>query len=156
MITWINLCVSGVPLPPYIKVQERRRSAGPYGVPRSPPPPSRSRTPTRRGKEVGRERERGGAPPLLVQFGPGGRRRAAHLWLPLSLSTKAHMAHYFSRGGSGNPPALEFSPKSPGTLPVSEYSRPIYQSLCLDHFETPRHVRDHIRDSELPSVHQNT
>ena len=40
----------------------------------------------------------GAAPPLLVQFGPGGRRRAAHLWLPLSLTTKAHMAHYFSRG----------------------------------------------------------
>ena len=69
---------------------------------------------------------------------------------PLSLSTKAHMAHYFSRGGSGNPPALRFSPKSPGTLPVSEYSRPIYQYLCLDHFFTPRYVHDHIRDSELP------
>ena len=39
---------------------------------------------------------------------------------------------------------------------MSEYSRPIYHSLHLDHFETPRHVRDHIRDSELPSVHQNT
>ena len=47
---------------------------------------------------MGREKERGRRPPLLVQFGPGGRRRAAHLWLPLSLSTKAHMAHYFSRG----------------------------------------------------------
>ena len=33
---------------------------------------------------------------------------------------------------------------------------PIYRSLCLDHFDTPRHVCDHIRDSELPSVHQNT
>ena len=32
----------------------------------------------------------------------------------------------------------------------------IYESLPLDHFETPRHVHDHIRDSELPSVHQNT
>ena len=40
--------------------------------------------------------------------------------------------------------------------PVSEYNLPIYQSLRLDHFETPRHVRDHIRDFELPSVHQNT
>ena len=39
---------------------------------------------------------------------------------------------------------------------MSEHSRPIYQSLRLDHFETPRHVRVHIRDSELPSVHQNT
>ena len=40
----------------------------------------------------------------------------------------------------------------PGTLPVSEYHRPIYQSLPLDHFETPRHVRDLIRDSEQHSV----
>ena len=102
------------------------------------------------GKEGGEGEGKGGAaPPLLVQFGPGGRRRAAHLWLPLSLSTKAHMAHYFFRGGSGNPPALLFSLKSPGTLPMSKYSRPIYQSLCLDHFETPRHVPDPIRDSEL-------
>ena len=60
------------------------------------------------------------------------------------------------RGGSGNPPVLRFIRNFPGTLPVSEYSRPIYQSLCLDHFETPRYVRDHIRVSELPSVHQNT
>ena len=39
---------------------------------------------------------------------------------------------------------------------MSEYSRPIYRSLCLDHFETPRHVRDHIRESEQPSIHQIT
>ena len=39
-------------------------------------------------------------------------------------------------------------PVSPGTLSVSEYSLPIYESLPLDHFETPRHVRDLIRDSE--------
>ena len=32
---------------------------------------------------------------------------------------------------------------------MSEYSRPIYLSLRLDHFETPRHVPDLIRDSEL-------
>ena len=38
---------------------------------------------------------------------------------------------------------------------MSEYSRPIYRSLRLDHLETPRHVRDRIRDSEQPSVHQN-
>ena len=58
-------------------------------------------------------------------------------------------------GGSGNPPALRFSPKSPGTLPMSKHRLSIYQSLCLDHFETPRHVRDYIRDSEQHSVHQN-
>ena len=37
---------------------------------------------------------------------------------------------------------------------MSEYNRSIYRSLRLDHFETPRHVPDLIRDSELPSVHQ--
>ena len=113
--------------------------------PRAPPPP-----PVRIGQGEGgaapppspiRTRGRGGAWPFLAaplssHQGPCG---------PLTL-----------RGGSGNPPALRFSPKSPGTLPVSEYSRPICQSLCLGHFETPRHVRDHIRDSEQPSVHQNT
>ena len=108
------------------------------------------------GKEGGEGEGKGGAaPPLLVQFGPEREGACGPPWPPLSLSTKAHEAHYFSRGGSGNPPALRFSPKSPGTLPVSEYSRPIYQSLCLDHFETPRHVRDHIQDSEQTSVHQN-
>ena len=109
------------------------------------------------GKKWGGRRKGGRRPPLLVQFGPGGGGAQPTSGCPsLSLSTKAHMAHYFSRGGSGNPLALRFSPKSPGTLPVSEYSRPIYQYLCLDHFETPRHVRDHIRDSELTSVHQNS
>ena len=109
------------------------------------------------GKEGGEGEGKGGAaPPLLVQFGPEGEGARSPSWPPLSLSTRAIKAHYFSRGGSGNPPALRFSPKSPGTLPVSEYSRPIYQSLCLDHFETPRHVCDHIRDSELTSVHQNS
>ena len=108
------------------------------------------------GKEGGEGEGKGGAaPPLLVQFGPEGEGARGPSWLPLSLSTKAHKAHYFSRGGSGNPPALRFSPKSPGTLLVSEYSHPIYQSLRLDHFETPRHVCDHIRDSEQTLVHQN-
>ena len=73
------------------------------------------------------------------------------------LSSKAHGGPLTSReGGSGNPPALRFYPKLSGTLPVSEQHGTIYQSLCLDHFETPRHVHDLIRDSEQPSVHQNT
>src|SRR3954464_4386579 len=33
--------------------------------------------------------------------------------------------------------------------PMSKHRLPIYHSLRLDHFETPRHFRDHIRDSEL-------
>ncbi|EMS46399.1 Flavone O-methyltransferase 1 [Triticum urartu] len=43
-----------------------------------------------------------------------------------------------------------------GTLSISKYRLPIYQFSCLDHFETPCHVCDHIRDSEQPSVHQNS
>ena len=35
---------------------------------------------------------------------------------------------------------------------MSEYNLPIYEYLPLDHFETPRHVRDLIRDSEQTSV----
>ena len=35
---------------------------------------------------------------------------------------------------------------------MSEYHRPIYESLPLDHFVTPRHVRDLIRDSKQSSV----
>ena len=35
---------------------------------------------------------------------------------------------------------------------MSEYYLPIYESLPLDHFETPQHVRDIIRDSEQHSV----
>ena len=108
------------------------------------------------GKKWGGRRKGGRLPPSPSPIRTRGEEaRGPPLVAPLSLSTKAHMAHYFSRGGSGNPPAFRFSPKSPGTLPVSEYSRLIYQSLCLDHFETPLHVRDHIRDSELPLVHQN-
>ena len=137
----------------------RGRPAGPcWRARRRSPPPSRSRTPlfptpTRRGKGKGRGRRKGGRrPPILVQFGPEGEGARGPSWLPLSLSTKAHRARYFPPGGFGNPPTLRFSSKTSGTLPVSEYSRPIYHSLCLDHFETPRHVGDLIQDSEQTLV----
>ena len=68
----------------------------------------------------------------------------------------AHKAHNFSRGV---PVTSRYSGKMPeplGTLPMSKHSHPIYRSLRVDHFETHRHVRDHIRNSELPLVHQNT
>ena len=42
--------------------------------------------------------------------------------------------------------------KHPETIPVSKYYRPIYQSLPLDYFETPRHARDLIGDSEQSPV----
>ena len=57
-----------------------------------------------------------------------------------------------SPGGFGTPPALRKILGSLGTFPISEYHLPIYRSLPLGHSETPRHVRDLIRDSELPSV----
>ena len=38
--------------------------------------------------------------------------------------------------------------ESLGTILMSECNLPIYESLPLDHFETPRYVHDLIRDSE--------
>ena len=52
------------------------------------------------GEEGGEGEGKGGAaPPLLVQFGPEGEGVRGPPWPPLSLSTRAHKAHYFSRGG---------------------------------------------------------
>ena len=101
-----NLCVYGVPPSPVYK--------GGEGGPAGPP----WRAPKRgillglqvlvgfhlkgeRGKEGEGEGEGkgGAAPPLLVQFGPEGEGARDPPWPPLSLSTRAHKAHYFSRGG---------------------------------------------------------
>ena len=99
--------------------------------------------------ERGKERE--AAPPPLVQLG-------------LGLGAPPHVAAYLSPlwpnrpinfPGGGGPVASQYSEKSPnlnGTIPVSVYNLPIYQSLPLDHFETPRHVRELIRDSKKTSV----
>ena len=151
----------GCTLPPYIKEGGRRRPA--LGGARQGsriPTPSWSRF-----------------PPFLVQLGEGGkggkrgrkgeRGRAPN---PLSNSDWAWEGHAPPPGPSHygplrpiasfsysrNSPVPPKIPESLETFPMSEYSRPIYQSLHLDHFETPRHVPDLIRDSELPSVHQNT
>ena len=43
-------------------------------------------------------------------------------------------------------------PESLGTIPMSEYNLPIYESLPLDHFDIPRLVRDLVRDFEQTSV----
>ena len=107
-------------------------------------------------KEGGEREERGAPPPFLVQFGLEGDGARGLPWPPLPLSTKAHEAHYTPQGVPVTPRYSGIRPNLPGTLPKSKHSHPIYRSLCLDHFETPRHVDDHIRDSELPSVHQNT
>ena len=64
----------------------------------------------------------------------------------------AHKAHIFCRGCPEPLPMTRYVPGTLRTLPVSIYYRPIYESLPHDHFETPRHVRDLIRDSEQHSV----
>src|SRR5215216_5482220 len=89
-----------------------------------------------------------------MRFGP----RGAHPTLGCCLlsSTRAHEGPLTPRGVPVTPRYSVIYPVTPETIPVSEYNLPIYQYLCLDHFETPRHVHDHIRDSEQPSVHQNT
>ena len=107
-------------------------------------------------------------PPLLIQQGKGGapppspcpiQTRGegceAQPFPPLLFSTKAHYGPFSPQGVPVTPRYSGKIPISPGTLPISKYRLPIYQSSCLDHFETPRHVLDHIRDSEQPSVHQN-
>ena len=110
-----------------------------------------------------------GLPSFLVGIGEGGKRRkrgrkggphplsnsdqrgAARL-LPFGLSPlfpHGPIRPIYSPANSRNSPVLQKIPESLGTFPNSEYSRPIYRSLRLDHFETPRHVPDLIRDSEL-------
>ena len=81
----------------------------------------------------------------LVQFGLGlGGARATTWSFPLR-PIKAHCFFLVSRN-SPVPPKI---PESIGTFLMSEYSRPIYRFLRLDHLETPRHIPDLIPDSEL-------
>ena len=152
-------------LPPtYIKgggevASPKGRAMG--GSPTWAPGPSRVRPPfpipTRRRREGGGgEKERGAAPQTLVQFAIGLGRRAPPPGRLLLSSTKAHEGPLTPRGV---PVTLRYSGKCSNlseTFPVSKHNLPIYQSSCLDHFETHRHVRDHIWDSEKPSVHQIT
>ena len=85
-------------------------------------------------------------PPSLVQFGPDHGEGCGHLLRPFSPFPYDPLR---PNTNSCNSPVLRKIPESLGTFPMSEYSLPIYRSLCLDHFETPRHVPDLIRDSEL-------
>ena len=106
-------------------------------------------------KEGGREKEKRGAPPLPCPIRTRGEGARGLPWPALLFSLRAHVGPLTP---GGVPVTPRYSGKiliSPGTIPISKYRLPIYQSLCLDHFETPPHVRDHIRDSEQPSLHQN-
>ena len=152
----------GAPLPPYIKEQGgfgRPRGRGaPGGVLLLPGvglPPFPCWTRRERGKRWRGGRKGGRRPPLLVLFGLGG----GACGPALASSPLFHLGPLRPIKLPGGPVTSRYSgkiPISPGTLPISKHRLPIYQSLCLDHFETPHHVCDHIRESELSSVHQNT
>ena len=156
------MCPWGAPPPPYIKQPGGRRRPAKEGAPRGSPTPTGSRTPffpswnRRRGERGGRGEGKGGRrPPSLVLFGLGRGGARGPLLPPSLFSLEAHVGPITPGGVPVTSRCSGKMPMSPGTIPMSKYRLPIYQSLCLDHFETPRHVRDHIRDSELTSVHQN-
>ena len=104
------------------------------------------------GKGEGEGEGKGGrAPsPCPIRTAHGGG-RATPCGLP-SLSPMAHVGPLLSPGVPVTSRYSDKYPKHSETITVSEYYRPIYQSLPLDHFETPRHVRGLIRDSEQTSV----
>ena len=149
-------------MPPYIKEPRGGGGRPRRGTPGGSPTPTGSRTPffpswrRRRGERGGRGKGKGGGrPPLLVLFGLGRGGARGHLLPPFLFSLRDHIGPITPGGFPVTPRYSGKIPISPGTIPISKYRLPIYQSLCLDHFETPRHVRDHIRDSEQSSVHQN-
>ena len=123
----------------------------PSRIPTRNPIPSRFPTREERGKEGEgeREKERGAPLPLSYSDSKGG---AASPSRPSSLSTKAHVGPSIPPGVPVTPRYSGKIPESLGTIPMSEYNLPIYEYLPLGHFETPRHVRDLIRDSEQHSV----
>ena len=148
-------------MPPYIKEPRGGGGRPRRGAPRGSPTPTGSRTPSwtrREGKAVEERKEKGGgAPPpfpcpIRTRKGGGVRPPPASF----SLLPQGPCRPNNPRGVPVTPRYSGKIPISPGTFPISKYRLPIYQSLCLDHFETPRHVRDHIRDTEQPLLHQNT
>ena len=154
----INLCVYGVS-PGHVYKGWREEEAGPHrarpncGVLLGLSSPSRIPPPTwnrKRGRE--KEKERRGRPLSQVQFGPVHGEGARPPLRPFSPFPYGPLR---TNMNSRNSPVLRKITESLRTFPMSEYSLPIYQSLCLNHFETPRHVCDLIRDPKQASVHQN-
>ena len=151
----INLCVYGVP-PGHIYKGWREEEAGPHrarpkcGVLLGLPNPSRIPPPIwnrKKGRE--KEKEGRGRTLSLVQFGPVHREGVRPPLRPFSPFPYGPLR---PNTNSRNSPVLRKIPESFGTFPMSEYSLPIYRSLRLDHFETPRHVPNLIRDSEQTLV----
>ena len=142
----------GCPPAPVYKGGRGRCGRPRRGRAKGSPTPTGSRTPPlpcgsrREGK-----RGRGGRKRGLHPLSNSDQRGAARL-LPFGLSPQfpyGPIRPIYSPANSRNSPVLRKIPESLGTFPNSEYSRPIYRSLRLDHFKTPRHVPDLIRDSEL-------
>ena len=149
----INLCVYGVP-PGHVYKGGEGRGGRPkgarqvWGILLGLPSPSRIPLlfpiPSRRRREGGRgEKEGGGRRPLLVQFGPAHGGARVHPLRPFSPFPYGPLR---PNTNSRNSPVLRKIPESLGTFSMSEYSLPIYRSLPLGHFKTPRHVRDLILD----------
>ena len=142
-----------------IRVRPARREGAPGGVLLPPGvglPPFLVGLGLGRGKEEGERKEGGAPPPTPCPIRTRGEGRAAQPLPPLLFSTKAHVGPLSPRGV---PVTSRYSgkiPISPETLPTSKYRLPVYQYSFLDHFETPRHVCNHIRDSEQTLVHQNS
>ena len=155
-----QLVSRGAPLPPYIKEPRGRGRPAKEGRAKGSPTPTGSRTPSflvqlgegGKGGKWRRKGEGGRAPNPLSNSDWAWEGRAPP---PGSFPLRPIKAQY-SSPYSRNSPVLRKIPESLGTFPNYEYSRPIYRSLRLDHFETPRHVPGLIWDSELLSVHQIT
>ena len=140
----------GCPLPPYIK--EQGGGSRPRGEARHRGgvllPPGVGLLLSLLAYEKGREKEKEGRgrPPSLVQFGLVHGEGCGN---PLGPFSPFPYGPLRPNTNSRNSPVLPKIPESLGTFPMSAYSHPIYRSLRLDHFETPRHVPDLIWDSEL-------
>ena len=147
-----------MPPAPVYKGARGRGQPARRGRARRSPTPTGSRTPSFLvGVGEGGKRGRGGRKRGPHPLSNSDQRWAARL-LPFGLSPQfphGPIRPIYFTANSRNSPVLRKIPESLETFPKSEYSRPIYRSLRLDHFETPRHVPDHIRDSEQLLVHQN-
>ena len=149
------MCLWGAPSP-YIKEWRRGPANGRRHAKGGSPTPTGSRTrPFLVGVGEGKEKGEGrkGAPPSLIQFGPVHGEGCGHPLRPFSPFLYGPLR---PNTNFRNSSVLQKIPESLGTFPMSEYSRPIYRSLHLDNFETPRHIPDLIQDSKLLLVHQNT
>src|SRR4051812_18591117 len=87
-------------------------------------------------------------------MGPWGGRRTSPLWAG-SLPHAAHGAPSRQVAPPGGPPGPSGGPGTipitPKLVPMAKTALSIYNSLPPDHSETPRDVRDLIRDSEQHS-----